>query len=157
MWYELVEKSTKNFLTHEKRQKSKSSIKKLIVSNREIVGQKDVNKIILRFYSDLFRRKSILPVQQCKYFLDALCIPSLTEEDQNICEGLLIPSEVLNALKSMSKDKSPGNNGLTRELYIKFYNIIENVFIQSVDHSHKVRELSSSQKTSGDYPYGKKG
>ena len=54
MWHELGEKSTKYFLTLEKRQKSKSSIKKLIISNREIVGQKDVNKIILGFYSDLF-------------------------------------------------------------------------------------------------------
>ena len=68
------------------------------------------------------------------------------EEDRNISEGLLTPGEVLNALKSMSKDKSPGNDGLTREFYIKFYNIIENVFTQSVNHSHKVGELSSSQK-----------
>ena len=40
MWYELGEKSMKYFLTLEKQQKSKYSIKKLIVSNREIVGQK---------------------------------------------------------------------------------------------------------------------
>ena len=40
MWYELREQSKKYFLTIEKQQKSKSSIKKLIVSNREIVGQK---------------------------------------------------------------------------------------------------------------------
>ena len=141
MWYELGEKPTKYFLTLEKRQKSKSSIKKLIVSNREIVGQKDVNKIILGFYSDSFRRKSILSVQQCKYFLDALDIPTLTEEDRNICEG-----EFLSALKSMSKNKSPGNDGLTRKFYIQFYDIIKNVFIQSVSHSHKVGELSTSQK-----------
>ena len=49
MWHELSEKSTKYFLTLEKRQKSKSSIKKLIISNREIVDQKDVNKIISGF------------------------------------------------------------------------------------------------------------
>ena len=146
MWYELGEKSTKYFLTLEKRQESKSSIKKLIVSNREIVGKKDVNKIILGFYSDLFRRKSILSVQQCKYFLDALDIPRLTEEDRNICEGLLTPGEFLNALNSMSKNKSPGNDGLTREFYIQFYDIIKNVFIRSVNHSHKVGELSTSQK-----------
>ena len=53
----------------------------------------------------------MLFVQQCKYFLDALCRPSLMEEDRNISEGLLTPGEVLNALKSMSKDKSPGNDG----------------------------------------------
>ena len=40
----------------------------------------------------------------------------------------------------------PRNDGLTREFYIQFSNIIENVFIQSVKHSHKVGELSSSQK-----------
>ena len=132
MLYELGEKTTKYFLTLEKRQKSKSSIKKLIVSNREVVGQKDVNKIISGFYSDLYRGKSILSVQQCKYFLDALCIPSLTEEDRNICEGLLTPGEVLKALKSMSKGKCPGNDGLTRKFYIQFHNIIENVlFSQS--------------------------
>ena len=49
MWYGLGEKSKKYFLTLEKQQKSKSSIKKLIVSNREIVGQKDVNKNISDF------------------------------------------------------------------------------------------------------------
>ena len=123
------------FLTLEKRQKSKSSTKKLIVSNREIVGQKDVNKVISGFYSDLFRRKSILSVQQCKYFLDALCIPSLTEEDRNICEGLLTPGKVLKALKSMSKSKSPGNDGLTRKFYIQFHNIIENVPSQPLNMS----------------------
>ena len=68
MWYELGEKTTKYFWTLEKRQKSKSSIKMLIISNRETVGQKDMKKIILGFYSDLFRRKSIFSVQQCKYF-----------------------------------------------------------------------------------------
>ena len=46
----------------------------------------------------------------------------------------------------MSKNKSPGNDGLTREFYIQFYDIIKNVFIQSVNHSHKVGELSTSQK-----------
>ena len=118
-----------------------SSTQFMILSNREIVGQKDVKKIILGLYSDLFRRKSILSAQQCKDFLDAL-----TEEDRNVCEGLLTPGEVLNALKSMSKAKAPGNDRLTRELYIQFYKIIENVFIQSVNHSHKVRKLSSSQE-----------
>ena len=46
----------------------------------------------------------------------------------------------------MSKNKSPGNDELTREFYIGFYNIIKNVFIQSVNHSHKVGELSTSQR-----------
>ena len=105
-----------------------------------------MNKIILGFYSDLFRRKSILSVQQCKYFLDALDIPRLTEEDRNICEGFLTPGEFLNELKSMSKNKSPGNDGLMREFYFQFYDIIKNVFIQSVNHSHKVGELSMSPK-----------
>ena len=139
---ELAEKSTKYFLTLDKQQKSKSSTKKLIVSNREIVGQKDMNKIILGFYSNLFRLKSILSVQQCKYFFDALDIPTLTEEDRNICYGLLTPGEFLNALKSMPKNKSPGKDGPTREFYIQFYDIIKNIFIQSVKHSHNVGELS---------------
>ena len=46
----------------------------------------------------------------------------------------------------MSKHKSPGNDGLTRKFYDQFYNIIENDFIHSVNHSHKVGESSLSQK-----------
>ena len=53
--------------------------------------------------------------------------------------------EVLIALKAVSKDRSPGNDGLTREFYIQFYSVMEDIFIQSVNHSHKV-ELSLSQK-----------
>ena len=69
MWYELGEKFTKYFLTLEKRQKSKSSIKKLIVSNREIVGQKDMNKIILGFIQTYSGENLYYPCNSASIFL----------------------------------------------------------------------------------------
>ena len=57
-----------------------------------------------------------------------------------------MPGEVLMALKKISKVKSPGGDGVMREFCIQSLNIIENVFIQSFNHSHKIGELSSSQK-----------
>ena len=46
----------------------------------------------------------------------------------------------------MSKDKTPGNDGLTTEFYIAFFHVIQNIFISSANYSHEVGELSSSQK-----------
>ena len=48
---------------------------------------------------------------------------SLTKLNENqilTCEGAITESELLKALMSMDNDKSPGNDGITKEFYIKF-------------------------------------
>ena len=46
----------------------------------------------------------------------------------------------------MPSNKTPGNDGITKEFYIAFYQFINKYFIDSANHSFRVSELSPSQK-----------
>ena len=37
-----------------------------------------------------------------------------------------------NSLKSMQNDKSPGNDGLTKEFYVTFWKELKEIFVDSV-------------------------
>ena len=56
-----------------------------------------------------------------KIYLSQTNIPSLTEEQSQTCEGPITKSELLNTLKSMTNNKSPGNDGLTKEFFEIFW------------------------------------
>ena len=42
-------------------------------------------------------------------------LPTLTNEQSLECEGIISETELPKALKSMKNDKSPGNDGITKE------------------------------------------
>ena len=74
------------------------------------------------------------------------CLSKLTENQTLKCEGPITESELLNALTSMDNDKSPGNDDITKEFYIKFWKVIKEPFFASIQQSFIVGELSISQK-----------
>ena len=146
MWYEKGEKSSRYFLTLEERQKSKSSIRKLNVDGIEVEEQKQVLQCVHTYYRNLFKRTSDLTVRQCKAFINDLNLPVLTSKLSDLCEGLLHSSERYQSLISMPSSKTPGNDGITKEFYLAFYQFIDKYFIDSANYSFCVGELSPSQK-----------
>ena len=54
-------------------------------------------------------------------------IKALTNEQALECEGIISETELLKALKSMSNDKCPGNDGITKEFFEFFWDDIKNV------------------------------
>ena len=55
-------------------------------------------------------------------------VPKLQEEQVIKCEGEIKESELLKYLKSMKNDKSPGNDGLTKEFYETVWEEIKTPF-----------------------------
>ena len=90
-WYEEGEKSTKYFLSLEKRNKVKSHIRKLCLNeeNEETTDHKQILDELKQFYSGLYRKKSIKTEQECMLYLEDINTPTLTEEKQKQCEGKL--------------------------------------------------------------------
>ena len=120
-WYEHGERNSKYFLGLEKRNKRKSSIYKLLINDKEIINQKEILHFILNFFQEKYSRKIQVTEKECEDFLSSVQVSSLTAEEAESCEGKLSKQEVFLSLNSMSKNKTPGNDGLPPEFYISFF------------------------------------
>ena len=146
VWYEEGEKSTKYFLNLEKRSKSEMHIRKLIDSSgAEVTEPKFVLKHIKGFYSDLYKRQAS-KTEECFKYLESINIPQLNEFDCNRCEGIITRRECWDALSSMNNNKSPGNDGLSKEFYICFFEKLADPLIQALNQSFVDSEMSNSQR-----------
>ena len=79
-------------------------------------------------------------------FTNNLEIPQLTEDMRDKLEGPLTYEECKEALSSFIKDKSPGEDAFTTEFYIKFFDILGEDLVRSLNHAYEKGELSISQR-----------
>ena len=68
-----------------------------------------MNQELECFYKNLWK------IRISKRRSSQINIPILMEEQSQTCKGPITESELLNALKSMPNNKSPENDGLTKE------------------------------------------
>ena len=55
-------------------------------------------------------------------FFSDVDVPKLSENQAKHFGENLTEKDLYNSLKSMQNDKSPGNDGLTKEFYVTFWN-----------------------------------
>ena len=55
-------------------------------------------------------------------------------------------NECFNCLQSMPSNKTNGNDGISREFYVAFFDLIKDLLMSSINYSLEVGELSTSQK-----------
>ena len=149
MWYEECEKLSKFFLNLEIDRGTQSQIRKLIVISQKITDQIKIQNELLFFYETLFRNTSVNTSEHCESFLNEVFVPKLNYEDARICEGDLNELELLPAFKSMQNNKSPGNDGLTKEFYETFSKVVKHPFMNSIMETKKKKrkkKLSTSQR-----------
>ena len=96
------------------------------------------------FYKTLFTEK--LQNEDITAYLNQISIPVLTGEEPQTCEGPISENELLKALKNMSNNKSPRNDGLTKELFEMFREDLKKPLCASVTKAFHRGELSHSQK-----------
>ena len=148
-WFEHGEKSSKYFLGLEKRNKSKTHVQKLLAnphSSEEITEFNEVQKELKRFYKNLYTKQSLKTEKECLEYLSKLNAPKLSESDRSICEGKLTLNECWLALSSMKNGKSPGNDGLTKEFYVCFFEELGWLVCKTLNFSFDNGELSASEK-----------
>ena len=119
-WYKHNEKSTKICLNLEKQRGAQNTLKKLIVDDKETTDQTRILECIKEFYETLFKKREQKIVTEIKSFLSHINIPKLSEDKRKLCEEDLTEKDLCDSLKSMQNDKSPGNDGLTKNFMKHF-------------------------------------
>ncbi|KAH7961180.1 hypothetical protein HPB52_005185 [Rhipicephalus sanguineus] len=67
-------------------------------------------------------------------------------EQVDICDSPLVEEELLAALKSMKRNRSPGSDGLTVEFYVKFWKVLGKPFTTLVNRLLREGTLSATQR-----------
>ena len=108
----------------EKRNKIKAHIQKLLAnphSSEEITEFNEVQNELKRFYKNLYTEQSLKTEKDFSEYLSKFNAPKFSGSDRSIYAGKLTLNECWQALSSMKNGKSPGNDGLTKEVYVCFF------------------------------------
>ena len=145
-WYEHGEKSSKFFLTLEKTRAVKGQIRNILIDNSEVTEEKEINEHLFSFYECLFTQKNSKNNNEIKSYLKNVEVAKLSDDIKEKCENGISEKELWQALRNMPNDKSPGNDGLTKEFYETFWEDIKSPLVLSFKKSFLLEELSVSQK-----------
>ena len=83
---------------------------------------------------------------ECLEYLNSVNIPCLTDSDTQSCEGKLTVKGCWDALRSMKNNKSPGNDGITKEFLEYFWGKLGTFLVSTLNYSFEKGDLFTSQK-----------
>ena len=78
--------------------------------------------------------------------MKTLNLPRLTDDESRLSEGDLAKKECCEGSQIMGNNKSPGNNGLSKEVYVRFFNEIHSYSLQAPNMTFQEGQLSGSQR-----------
>ena len=146
MWYEFDEKSSKFFLHLEKNRAIQGQVQTIVSNEKEITDETEINAHIAFFYESLFKEKLSFKNENLTQYLENISMPCLSKEKQDSCEGVITEKELFEALKSMQNNKSPGNDGLSKEFYETFWEELKKPFMYAIQKSYNIKQLCVSQR-----------
>ena len=117
----------------------KNVLRKICSETQQITDLTKINTAVFEFYANLFKEKLKTNIESLNNFLSDLSIPSLSETQKQICEEELTEKNIHESMISFDNDKSPGNDGLTKELYQTFWQ-------ESSQESKRLKYLCTSQR-----------
>ena len=121
-WLEKGEKSTQYFFSLEKFNYIKKQVRKLILDNGETVTtDREIMKESVKFYEKLYELKRGADEDDILDFLSNKNISTLNNSERESCDQEITVQECFESLSSFKNNKSPGNDGLTKEFYIVFW------------------------------------
>eukprot|EP00253_Pinus_taeda_P016222 PITA_16222 len=141
IWLKAEYENTKFFHNYAKGRKNANTIWKLKDQDgREATSFEDLSRMGKAHFQNLFTEQEGITLAEI--IRTAQCFPRFVEEEE--AEGLVevvIKEEVENIIKSMEKDKSPGPNGWTIELFSHFFDSIGDELTEDVEESRRKGEI----------------
>lgn len=145
-WCEEGVKSTKYFLSLEKRNYKNKRIDKLVVNNTILTDIKVILEEEKTYYQNLYKSSEINVTKNELTFFNNLNIPRISEEETKKCEGEIKESECLKILSDFKLNKTPGTDGFQVEFYKYFWSDIKDLVLESINFSIKKKCMSYDQR-----------
>ena len=145
-WYEHREISLKFFLNLEKSRAIQGQGGTVIYNDKETNDETEINNHIYSFFNYLFKETLSFSSNNLEIYLNTISFPKLAKEKSKTLDGGITGKEMLIALHSMENNKSPRNDGPTKELYITFWNEIKALLLLAIEKAYLVKQLSTSHK-----------
>ena len=144
-WLEEGEKPTKYFFNLEKSNYSKKHIRKLHLENgQSVTNDKEILNEACIFYSDLYKSNNTIIENNNQFFTKDH--KTLSNSEKLHCDNDITPEECYKCLLSFKNNKTPGNDGLTKEFYLKFWPNISKPLMESFRYSQEIGKMSTSQR-----------
>ena len=112
-----------------------SQICKIIVSDQEITDTNKIINEIRNFYESVFKNGDSEPPTQINDFLDKVQLPKVNMTEINECDNELSEKESYISLMSMQNNELSGNDGLTKDFFVTFWENIKDVFLKFMSYS----------------------
>ena len=139
------ERCTSFFVKLEKQKANNKLMQTLLTDDGHLVDtQEEILKETTNFYQRLYKSETTDTLAQ-DYLLNNLT-NVLTDEDRDSVEGEITLEELFTVVNTFSKDKSPGNDGLTAEFYQTFFIVIGKDLVEVINEGFKRGELSLSMR-----------
>jgi Cdc6-like AAA superfamily ATPase len=118
----------------------------ILEEGTEIIRPDTILKTQSMYYKDIYDSKVDSNASTNNVFLDDNVTPTLNNDDMLKCEGNITYDECFNVLNKMSKNKSPGTDGLSCERYLQFWNKIGTLLVNVLNRGLRRGQMSSSQR-----------
>ena len=79
-------------------------------------------------------------------YLQNISLPKPTNKQTLSCDGFVSENEGFKTLKLMGNNKSPGNNGLSKQFYECSWDEVKKPFLASIHEAFLNQESRTSQK-----------
>ena len=126
----------------------KKTITKLNNNSETITDRLQILEEIESFYETLYCTKLNENYQtNLEQFVDNTpTLPSLTEEEQLLCEGNITLEEFKECLQLFKNNKSPGCDGLSIEFFKTFWKELGPKLVSTFNYSKQFGKMSLSQR-----------
>lgn len=148
IWCEEGEKSTKYFLSLEKRNYKNKRIDKLVINNITLTDIETIIQEEKEYYQSLYKssQENVLSNEESSNFLNNLDVPRLSDNEAMEYEGAITERQCLKILSDFKLNKTPGRDGFQVEFYSCFWPEIKDLYLERSNYSVVKNRMSNDQR-----------
>lgn len=142
---ETNENPTSYFFQKEASSAKNKTVNLIKSNNHSYTKSKDILTCFKSFYEHLYDEE---PVDSTLNSLFLNGLPQVDNTDNLVLGKRVEKDEILQALKDMKPNKSPGSDGLSSSFYLKFFHLFGDILYTIVNLAYENGEMSNTQKLS---------